>query len=214
MARNPIPPNLESRIEYDTNGGCWLWTKCSDQHGYGQISVGGKRYRAHRLSYTMHIGPIPQGLDLCHRCDTPACINPAHLFPGTARDNAIDMARKGRAPMTRHPSQSYFGRADCTLKGEAHSRAKLSDEQIKDILSAHAQGMKRAKIATAFDISISYLDKVTARRAPRVTAMIDAIRLDRSSTPTPKDGETVTFVSPDGSVEHVVIRHPGASRGE
>lgn len=81
---------IRSRVEYDTNGGCWLWPVKS---GYGVF----KGKRAHRLSYEAFVGPIPDGLFVCHKCDVPACCNPDHLFVGTALDNSRDMVAKGRA---------------------------------------------------------------------------------------------------------------------
>jgi hypothetical protein len=73
--------------------GCWLWTGTWDENGYGKM-IGG---RAHRISYAMHVGPIPAGLCVLHRCDTPACVNPAHLWLGTHLENMADMGRKGRS---------------------------------------------------------------------------------------------------------------------
>ena len=76
--------------------GCWLWTRSVDSGGYGMIRVQGIQIGAHRLSYITHRGPIPAGMMVCHKCDTPLCINPDHLFLGTALDNFRDMQRKGR----------------------------------------------------------------------------------------------------------------------
>lgn len=80
------------RVEYDTNGGCWLWTGQEAHNGYGVF----KKKRAHRVSYEMHNGPIPKDLVICHKCDTPACVNPSHLFAGSVKDNIQDMISKGR----------------------------------------------------------------------------------------------------------------------
>lgn len=76
---------------------CWLWTGSRADTGYGVHWTDEKKLvGAHRYSYELHNGPIPEGLFACHHCDNPPCVNPDHLFPGTAEDNAQDMSRKGR----------------------------------------------------------------------------------------------------------------------
>jgi hypothetical protein len=78
-------------------GECWEWTACRHhQWGYGHVRVGGKLEAAHRVSWEMHNGPIPDGLLVCHHCDNPKCVRPAHLFLGTGTDNSRDMHAKGR----------------------------------------------------------------------------------------------------------------------
>lgn len=75
---------------------CLIWDGPKDGGGYGFVQHEGKRWKAHRLAYHLANGGIPDGAVICHKCDTPSCVNPAHLFAGTQRDNARDMAAKGR----------------------------------------------------------------------------------------------------------------------
>lgn len=80
---------------------CWLWTASSNGHGYGQFAVSrrlGKPLAAHRVSFVIHVGPIPKGMFVLHRCDIPACVNPQHLFLGNQKDNMQDRIAKGRQP--------------------------------------------------------------------------------------------------------------------
>lgn len=87
---------LEENSERIPEAGCMIWLRSVDEKGYGLVRNQKKLYRAHRLSYELVNGPIPDGMFICHRCDTPSCINPDHLFAGTALENAQDRDRKGR----------------------------------------------------------------------------------------------------------------------
>lgn len=97
----PTNKTLEQRfwakVQKGSPAECWLWTG-SKVAGYGRITVNGRLTRAHRLSWEMHNGKsIPDGAVACHLCDTPACVNPHHIWVGTQADNLRDMHSKGRA---------------------------------------------------------------------------------------------------------------------
>lgn len=98
MSNGALAARFFEKTIPEPNSGCLLWTGGSRSgDGYGMIDVAGKTYQAHRVAWQMEHGPIPSGAYVCHRCDTPACVNVAHLFLGTQRDNVRDAWRKGRA---------------------------------------------------------------------------------------------------------------------
>ena len=86
---------LLSHIIIDGNG-CWIWKKALAINGYGKIAWKEKSMPAHRISYSLFIGKIPNGTFVCHKCDVKSCVNPEHLFLGTHTENMKDMHRKGR----------------------------------------------------------------------------------------------------------------------
>lgn len=101
---------------------CWPAHSLTGKDGYGQVCYRGKVYRAHRLAYTLFVGPIPDGLWVLHRCDCPPCANAAHLFLGTRQDNISDMIRKGRGHWQRAARRRRSQSNQLTLWGDGRWR--------------------------------------------------------------------------------------------
>ena len=90
-------------LQHRKTSGCWIWEGTRERKGYGRLGRGHSsgQLLAHRASYELFVGPIPDGMMVLHRCDIPSCVNPEHLFIGTAADNARDEVAKGRNPNTK-----------------------------------------------------------------------------------------------------------------
>jgi hypothetical protein len=136
---------LLARIE--PTPGCWLWPGGKNSWGYGVITAEGRVQSAHRVSWEVHHGPIPAGMQVCHRCDVRDCVRPDHLFLGTAKDNVADMDAKGRR-----------GRGwKAVRRGEMHQAAKLSDAEAAAVREAVGLGESRRSVARRFGISHTYV---------------------------------------------------------
>jgi len=121
----------------DKSGDCWEWTACKSR-GYGKFGLDGKTLRAHRVSYALEIGPIPDGMVICHKCDNPGCVNPAHLFAETQKHNLSDMRSKGRA---------------------AHLKF-LTRFEVAMTRLLFMSGMKQAAIGREFDVTRSRIHQI------------------------------------------------------
>ena len=138
-ARSRAPKTL--LVYADTSSGpdaCWPWTGYREPHGYGRINRLGERVLAHRAVYEELVGPIPDGADILHDCDNVACVNPAHLRPGSHAENMNDMVKRGR-------SQNKKG-------SEVHSAVidEVVAAQVKALLRA---GYSAPGVANALGIS-------------------------------------------------------------
>lgn len=143
---------------------CWVWTKTKDKNGYGRFSLESNRYeRAHRLSFKMAFGDFVDGLMILHKCDNPSCVRPDHLFAGTAKDNAIDAAAKGRvATGDRNGSRKHIERRP---RGEAHGLHKLTDEQVEEIVRCYDSGETIRSLSRRFGVSRTPITRIVRREA-------------------------------------------------
>lgn len=128
---------------------CWLWVAVKNSDGYGNFKFEGTMAKAHRISYQIYIEDIPKGYCVLHSCDTPACVNPAHLFVGTQQDNANDREAKGRG----HDKA-----------GEANGRAILTAFEVKKIRRLYPEGKHtQRELGKLFGISRVVVSKIVRR---------------------------------------------------
>lgn len=154
MVTNPISANVkDSFVEKIATLGmvqdreCWIWRWSRNQAGYGRIAENKRTHFAHRLSYEIYVGEIPSGLYVCHECDTPSCVNPNHLWLGTARDNAVDRDKKGR------------------------NKRKLSDDVVIDIRQKRNKGVSAKELAIMYGVRQNTISQAsTGKRWARVEA--------------------------------------------
>jgi hypothetical protein len=133
----------------EPNSGCWLWLSGINNKGYGIREVGGRRKLAHRISYEMFCGEIPDGLCVLHRCDTPLCINPRHLLLGTKLENTRDMDAKGR-------------RVNTPQLGSKHGMAKLTEADV--IAIRNDPRMPQSLIAKDYGVTKEMIYNIKKRR--------------------------------------------------
>jgi len=135
--------------------GCWIWLGQIGHLGYGYVRRGKGRTMAHRRSWELTKGIIPDGLLALHRCDNPPCVNPAHLFLGTHIDNSNDKVSKGRQW---HPT------------GEVNGRSKVTIEQIAMIRALHRTGTcTLVEIGKTFNLSKGHIHRIVNNNAWKET---------------------------------------------
>lgn len=134
---------FDNSYEMVTQTGCWIWTGYLNTAGYGGITWKNKAYAAHRYSYEQFISSIPAGLCVLHKCDTPQCVNPNHLFLGSSIDNVADKMSKGRQ-----------------AKGQIQGSSKLTVDKVAEIRKSKET---YKQIANKYEVGVSTINKIRAR---------------------------------------------------
>ncbi len=138
----PIEVRFQRYLSPKNENGCILWKGAIGKNGYGYISYkknGGRNApeTTHRISYMLATGkPIPKGMEICHKCDVRACVNPEHLFLGTRQDNVNDAAKKGRL-----------------VRGERHPHTFITDDDVRAMRAMYERGCRNVDISRKFGVT-------------------------------------------------------------
>jgi hypothetical protein len=159
--KTPLPDDPMQAVEFDTNGGCWLWTAAATRGGRGCIAVDGKSIPAARYMFSRAYDLCIDGREVCHRCDVAACVNPDHLFLGTHADNMRDWAVKGLAIAAAHRRR----RAPENVE-------KLTEDDARAVIEMARAGIPHKEIAAKFSISKAYVCNIfKGRRWPQLQGL-------------------------------------------
>jgi hypothetical protein len=155
--RRPLADRFWEKV--DRSESCWMWRGSIASNGYGSFRGRTGTETAHTVSWRLHHGEIPNGLFVLHKCDVRPCVNPDHLFLGTAQDNSSDMVAKGR-----HPSLTRSGYLP---RGQAHKRARLIDADVREIRRQFKAGVPIYGLADGYGMSYQGIWAIVHRKAWR-----------------------------------------------
>ena len=144
-----LTPKQRFLMRVVKTGSCWLWNSGNNKGGYGTINIDGKEIKAHRFSWIIYRGEIPDDKCVLHKCDVPACVNPAHLFVGTQLDNVRDCVQKGRHRL---------------MRGEENGNAKITWKQVAEIRKIGSR-IPQTTLARQFGVSQRIISLVLRRQA-------------------------------------------------
>lgn len=155
----PLMKRFEASYITEPNSGCWIWTGSIVGHPdkRPRINLNGRSIIAYRIAYELFRGPIPKGKMCCHTCDVSICVNPHHLFLGTAKENGQDAARKGRLWQQKNPEHhranvQKLGRSNTWSKGSS-LYLKLSQADRENAIARHNAGESYKNIAKDFNVT-------------------------------------------------------------
>lgn len=144
---------------------CWIWAgnRMVSKYGktYGRAYFKGKAYKAHRLSWELHVGEIPEGMCVCHECDNTACVNPDHLFLGTNADNQHDCHRKRRRASGDKNGKRTM--PELIQRGSSHHRSKLTEEDVLEIRRL-AGKVTQQSLADKYDVPQTNISCIQRRK--------------------------------------------------